>query len=196
MSDKESKKKPASPGRFFGELFAGVLGSWLGGYPLWSYLEERASDRKVKGDASYSPTANSALILGAMVGNSIGVYLIGSTADTNGSYFATLLGTTLASIPLALGINEPYFPFYALTGGALLQSVGSSIGFNASCQNRTSAEAGTGLLNFRDGRASLSAPALSLQSNSRDGTTVIQYNICVIQIRGSFGRVAPAGRSD
>ena len=168
-----------SHGRIVGEIFAGALGTWLGGLPPFKALQDVG--RKVKGDEGYSPTANAGLILGSILGNSIFVYLAGSSDDAKNSYLITVLGTTLASAPLAFGIDDPYLALYALTFGIILQDLGSIIGFNRSRRHRISTEAGTGLINLRNGKASLSIPTLHFQSNPIDGTALLQYKICVMQ---------------
>lgn len=125
----DGRGEDRGPGVIALQAAAGVAGSWALGLPAFRYLEAHAGDRRVKGDAGYSPTANAGLIVTSALGNALAVYLAGEAAGADGSLWGTLIGAGLGSLPLVLGVDDPYLPYYALTVGVALQDLGSLVGF-------------------------------------------------------------------
>lgn len=118
----------ATTGDLFLKGAAGAVGSWLLAVPTYLLLDAHAGDRRVEGDAAYSPTANLGLIGASAIGSSVGVHVAGEVLGVEGSFWGALLGSGIASLPLLLGTNDPYLPYYGLTIGVALQDVGSLIG--------------------------------------------------------------------
>ena len=120
----------ASSGRIAAQLVGSALAAGAAGFLAWQLLDDpEGADRRVKGDAGYTPNANSAYAAGSFVGSVVAAYLIGRGDGSRGSLGATALGAGLATIPLALGRDEPYLPLIGLVLGAPAQAIGATLGY-------------------------------------------------------------------
>lgn len=109
-------------------LGGGVVGSWLVGVPVLYALDRTAGDRRVKGDAGYSPTAHWGMLVSSGVGAATGVHLIRKGLGATTSMEGALVGAFLGTLPLVLGVDSPYLPYFSFTVGSLLQAVGGLLG--------------------------------------------------------------------
>jgi hypothetical protein len=124
------ERRRASNARIAAQIGGGALAAGLVGMAAWALLDDaEGSDRRVKGDAGYTPNANSAYAAGSFLGSVLAVYWLGRGDGSRGSLGATALGAGLATIPLALGRHEPYLPIIGLVLGAPAQAVGATIGY-------------------------------------------------------------------
>ena len=155
----EEEKPPLLPSQIAVEFLLGSVGSLVGGIPLFALLQDHG--RKVKGDSGYSPTANVAMLIGSVVGNSLGVFVVGSSGNVKGSFPKTIIGTSIASLPLLFAYDDPYFPYAAVTLGVLLQNLGSIIGFNVSRSYEYPPQQGSSLINIQNGQLNLTILAFT-----------------------------------
>jgi hypothetical protein len=124
------ERRRASNARIASQIGGGALAAGLLGLAAWALLDNpEGSDRRVKGDAGYTPNANTAYAAGSFLGSVLAVYWLGRGDGSRGSLGATALGAGLATIPLALGRHEPYLPIIGLVLGAPAQAVGATIGY-------------------------------------------------------------------
>ena len=123
--------------RIAAQIAGGALAAGLLGMAAWSVVDDpEGSDRRVKGDAGYTPNANSAYAAASFLGSVVAVYWIGRGDGSRGSLAATVLGAGLATIPLALGRHEPYLPLIGLVLGAPAQAVGATLGYQLTRRER------------------------------------------------------------
>ena len=108
---------------------AGVLGAWVGGMTAWSALDDPTGPgRKVKGDAGYTPNANTAFAIGSWLGSATGAWLAGSSPMSCGN-FARAAGYSLApSALLFFGREEPYLPLMGVVFAAPFQALAATLG--------------------------------------------------------------------
>lgn len=119
-----------NPWRIAGQLAGGIVGASVVGLMAWRHWDDPyGPGRRVKGDAGYTPDANTAYAVGSFVGSTLLVYWIGRGDGSHASFWATALGTGLASVPLFLGRQEPYLPIFGIALGAPLQALGGVIGY-------------------------------------------------------------------
>jgi hypothetical protein len=129
-SARYQERRRASNARIAAQIGGGALAAGLLGLAAWALLDNpEGSDRRVKGDAGYTPNANTAYAAGSFLGSVLAVYWLGRGDGSRGSLGATALGAGLATIPLALGRHEPYLPIIGLVLGAPAQAVGATIGY-------------------------------------------------------------------
>jgi hypothetical protein len=129
-SARYQERRRASNARIAAQIGGGALAAGLLGLAAWKLLDDpEGADRRVKGDAGYTPNANSAYAAGSFLGSVLAVYWLGRGDGSRGSLGATALGAGLATIPLALGRHEPYLPIIGLLLGAPAQAVGATIGY-------------------------------------------------------------------
>ena len=127
----------ASKGRIAAQLAGSALAAGAAGFLAWQLLDDpEGSDRRVKGDAGYTPNANSAYAAASFIGSVAAAYLIGRGDGSRGSLGATALGAGLATIPLALGRHEPYLPIIGLVLGAPAQAIGATLGYQLTRRER------------------------------------------------------------
>ena len=120
----------ASNGRIAGQIVGSLLAAAIVGWTAWAVVDNpEGSDRRVKGDAGYTPNANTAYAVGSFVGSTVAAYLIGRGDGSRGSLGATALGAGIPSIALAFGRHEPYLQAFGVLFGAPLQAVGATIGY-------------------------------------------------------------------
>ncbi len=106
--------------------------------------------------------------IGWILGNQIGVYIIGNLGDETGSLPKTLLYGTASSLgiqALAIGTavltkgwNTPIYGFVVLTA-PILSSV---VSFNMTRRYKVEKHGGDGLINFEDGKICFSNPGIFL----------------------------------
>jgi hypothetical protein len=133
-----NRSEAATAWRKAGQVSGGFLGASVLGIAAWSVWDDpEGSDRRVKGDAGYTPNANTAYAIGSFVGSTIMVYLIGRGDGSHSSVLATAIGSGLASIPLLLGRNEPYLPVLGVVLVAPLQAIGATIGYQRTRRARS-----------------------------------------------------------
>ena len=112
------------------QLLAGTVGAWVGGVGAWKAFDRpEGADRRVDGDAGYTPNANTAFAVGSWVGSTAGVYLGGDRRKACGNLAATALGTGVASVPLFLGRHNGYLPILGVVFGAQFQAVAGTVTF-------------------------------------------------------------------
>jgi hypothetical protein len=120
----------ASNGRIAGQIVGSLLAAAIVGWTAWAVVDNpEGSDRRVKGDAGYTPNANTAYAVGSFVGSTVTAYLIGRGDGSRGSLAATAFGAGIPSIALALGRHEPYLNVYGVVFGAPLQAIGATVGY-------------------------------------------------------------------
>lgn len=125
---------PARPSgaRTVGQLAGGALASAVLGYLFWVVVDNpEGSDRRVKGDAGYTPNANTAFAIGSFLGAVGAVHVIGRGDGSRSSLGRTALGAGIATVPLLLGRHEPYLPILGVLVGAPLQSIGATVGYRS-----------------------------------------------------------------
>jgi hypothetical protein len=126
-----------SVARIAGQVVGGALAAGLVGFVAWNLLDDpEGPDRRVKGDAGYTPNANTAYAAGSFVGAVLAVYLIGRGDGSRGSLAATALGAGVATIPLALGRHEPYLPIIGIALGAPAQAAAATLGYQLTRRER------------------------------------------------------------
>lgn len=112
-----------------GQILGGLLGAWLGGLVAFRALDNPGgSDRKVKGDAGYTPNANTAYALGSWVGSAGGVFLAASPRSC-GSFTKSFVFAGIPTLPLLLGRDEPYLPVLGVVLGAPAQALVATIAY-------------------------------------------------------------------
>jgi hypothetical protein len=120
----------AANARIAAQIGGGAIAAGLLGFAAWAVLDNpEGADRRVEGDAGYTPNANTAFAVGSFIGSTVAVYLIGRGDGSRGSFAATAVGAALATIPMALGRHEPYLPLIGLVLGAPLQAIGATLGY-------------------------------------------------------------------
>lgn len=107
---------------------AGALGSWVVGIPVFLFLERHAGGRRFKGDAGYSRSANMGLLLSSALGAGGAVHLARRSSTQDSSLRGAVAGAGLATLPFALGYDDPRLPYYVLTIGTALQAFGARVG--------------------------------------------------------------------
>ena len=120
----------AGSGRIASQILVGAVAAAAAGFTVWSLVDNpEGSDRRVKGDAGYTPNANTAYAVGSFVASTLGTYFVGRGDGSRASFGATALGAAIASVPIALGRHEPYLPIVGIVFGAPLQAIGATIGY-------------------------------------------------------------------
>jgi hypothetical protein len=120
----------AANARIAVQIIGGALAAGALGFASWQLVDNpEGPDRRVKGDAGYTPNANTAFAVGSFVGSLAATYLIGRGDGSRGSFAATALGAAIPTIPIALGRHEPYLPLFGLVIGAPLQAIGATLGY-------------------------------------------------------------------
>ena len=128
---------PASTARIAGQIAGGALAAAALGAVAWAAFDNpEGSDRRVKGDAGYTPNANSAYAAASFIGSTAAVYWIGRGDGSRGSLAATALGAAVVTIPLALLRHEPYLPVIGIVLGAPLQAVAAAVGYQLTRRER------------------------------------------------------------
>ena len=119
-----------SNARIAAQIAGGAIAAALLGFAAWTILDDpEGSDRRVKGDAGYTPNANTAFAVGSFIGSTLAVYLIGRGDHSRGSFAATALGAAIPTIPIALRRHEPYLPLFGIVLGAPLQAIAATVGY-------------------------------------------------------------------
>jgi len=109
-------------------IVAGTIGAWLAGLVAFKAFDDPGgSDRRVKGDAGYTPNANTAYAIGSWVGSTLTVHLAGRKYGSCGSLARAAIGAGIPSAVLLLGRNEPYLPLFGVVLGAPAQAIGATI---------------------------------------------------------------------
>jgi hypothetical protein len=122
----------AARGRIAMQVLVGVGAAAAVGLVAWSMVDDpEGAGRRVKGDAGYTPNANTAYAVGSFVGTALATYMVGRGDGSRASFGATALGAAIASIPIALGRHEPYLPLFGIVLGAPLQALGGTIGYQS-----------------------------------------------------------------
>jgi hypothetical protein len=126
-----------SSARIAAQVVGGALAAGVLGFVAWQLVDDpEGPDRRVKGDAGYTPNANTAFAAASFVGSVAAVYAIGRGDGSRGSFGATVLGAAIATIPLALGRHQPYLPLIGLVLGAPAQAVGATLGYQLTRRER------------------------------------------------------------
>lgn len=127
----------AANARIAAQIGGSLLAAGVVGFAAWAVVDDpEGSDRRVKGDAGYTPNANTAYAVGSLVGSVAAAYWIGRGDGSRGSFAATALGAALATIPLALGRHEPYLPVIGIILGAPAQAIGATLGYQLTRRER------------------------------------------------------------
>jgi hypothetical protein len=115
-----------------GQVVGGALAAAALGFGLWTLVDDpEGSDRKVKGDAGYTPNANTAYAIGSFVGAVAAVQLIGQGDGSRSSIARTAIGASIATIPMLFMREEPYLPILGILFGAPLQAAGATWGYRS-----------------------------------------------------------------
>ena len=119
--------------RIAAQIVGSALAAGAVGFAAWTVFDNpEGSDRRVKGDAGYTPNANTAFAVGSFVGSAVAAYAIGRGDGSRGSLITTALGAAIATVPIALGRDEPYLPLIGIVLGAPLQAIGATLGYQLS----------------------------------------------------------------
>lgn len=120
------------------QMLAAAVTSALVGYALFLAVDNPGgSDRRVKGDAGYTPNANSAYVVGSYIAATITVKWAGHSHEQNGTWIGTAIGGAAVALPLLfLTRDEPLFLPLTLIVLAPLQALASTIGFQVSRRDR------------------------------------------------------------
>ncbi len=107
------------------QVAGGAIAGSLVGLIAWKqYDDPYGPGRRVKGDAGYTPRANSAYVLGSIVGSTIAVQLIGTADGSRAPILATAFGTAVGTLPIAMGRDDPYIVLF----GPILSPLQSGAG--------------------------------------------------------------------
>ena len=163
MIDTQSKQKPPVKTETLALEFlcggaCGFVGSIVCGYA--GYALSQPDDEWFSGLAG----AAIGLMVGNIVGSSLGVYWVGTAGDHTGSYKASLLGSIIGIIPGIAGaaIDVPAIGYIFFYG---FPTLGGMIGFNHTRRYESSTPSGTAVINIHNNQLSLSAPYVYLQPN-------------------------------
>jgi hypothetical protein len=112
-----------------GQYFGALAGAWIGGILAWQAFDDpEGPDRKVKGDAGYTPNANTAFAIGSWLGaTTVAIAVAPRSAGCRA--WATALGTAVPTIPLLFGREEPYLPLLGVLFVAPLQALGGMVSY-------------------------------------------------------------------
>ena len=109
------------------------------------------------------------MVLGTIIGSSIGVEIVGSYGDETGTYWATLLGSTggmaASLIYIALRVREDSAEWFDWAMIYALPAAGAVLGFNLTRRYDTPPASGSALLNFEDGQIIFTVPDFCLHPN-------------------------------
>jgi hypothetical protein len=117
-------------GRIVLQVLAGVVGAWAAGAVAYNAVADAANDQAVKDDQGYSPAGNWGYVAGSMLGSTLGVYIVGSIGDIDGSFLATALGAAVPTLGLAANADDAIMALAGAIIVAPLQAAGATIGFN------------------------------------------------------------------
>ena len=118
---------PRSGMRKLGQWTATVAGAGVGGLIAFNaYDDPFGPGRKVKGDAGYTPAANTAFAVGSTLG-STALGLLTAKRGPGCRPLLSVVGTAIPSLPLFLGREDPYLPIAGLLFVAPLQGLGAVI---------------------------------------------------------------------
>jgi hypothetical protein len=119
--------------RAVGQTVVGYVAAVTLGFAAWSIVDDpEGSDRRVKGDAGYTPNANSAFAVASFVGATAATYIVGRGDGSRGSLLATALGAGIPSVVLLAGRHEPYLPPIGIVLVLPFQAVGGTLGYRLS----------------------------------------------------------------
>jgi hypothetical protein len=119
----------ASPLVISGQIIGGTLAAAGGGFMAWAvYDHPNGPDRRVKGDAGYTPNANTAYALGSFASAVVATHLVGRLDGSRGNLLGTVIGAAIPTIPLFFGRHEPYLPIYGILFAAPAQAIGGMLG--------------------------------------------------------------------
>lgn len=151
-----SKKSTISGVRLLGEFLAGIAGE-IGGALIPALI--------IPETGSSEDSRMALIVLGAFIGNSLGIYLIGNIGDETGSYTATLFGSALGVV------IQP----------VILPTIGGIIGFNSTRKNKAHPVSGSAVINFNDSRMSFAFPDIYFRPNPFDRSDLIK-NIDLVHV--------------
>ena len=171
--------KPSLSGeRIAREFFAGIGGEVVG-----------AIGGGVLGSLFPQPTTFLGVIVGGVLGGSIGVYRAGTSNTHGGSYWATLGGYLLfaGAHILSEGIfgtpeNGALEVTVEVTGHLILPVAGAVIGFNLTRRYKSPPTSGKALINFRDAQMRLAVPTTSFRPDPYDRGTLTQ-RVDLVKVR-------------
>ena len=118
-----------SPWLITGQIITGSLAAAGGGFLAWAtYDHPNGPDRRVKGDAGYTPNANTAYALGSFAGAVAATHLVGRIDGSRGNLLGTAIGAAIPTIPLLFARHDPYLPIYGVILAAPAQALGGMLG--------------------------------------------------------------------
>ncbi len=106
--------------------------------------------------------------LGAIIGNTISIYAIGNIGNETGSFWATLGGSLMGSLPFIIYGCHDISYFFGINATC---SIGSIIGFNLT---RRYDKSTTALISIKEGQLAFGSPVLSLRPNPYDKNDIIK----------------------
>jgi hypothetical protein len=121
----------ASFWRIEAQVFGGAIGAVVGGFIAYNAFGN-GSDRRVKGDESYSPNGNTAYALGSFVGSTAAVQLIGMGDGSRAPVLSTAIGTGIVTVPMLALRQEPLLPLIGVIFGAPLQGLFGTVAYQVS----------------------------------------------------------------
>lgn len=115
--------------RVVGQLVGGTLGAWAGGIIGYTALDG-TDQRRVDGDAGYSPNGNTGYAVGSWIGSTAAIHFIGRGDGSRAPLMATAIGTGIPTIPLLLGRDDGYLALWGVMFGAPAQAVLGTGGYH------------------------------------------------------------------
>ena len=105
---------------------SGAAGSWAIG--LAAYKASERGRFVFQGDSGHYPAANTALLIASPIGAALGVWVARTATGRDTTSWGLLLGAALGGLPLILERDNSYLPYFVLTYGTVLQTVGAMLG--------------------------------------------------------------------
>lgn len=178
------KAKPrVSGGKLFGEIFLGMVGNVAGGY-AGAFLGYKVAKEN---DGDWFDGFGGALLgyfSGSTFGSALGVYIIGNSGDTKGSFGSALLGSLLgegAAIVVSLITKDGTS---ALISFIVLPPIGAALLFNSSLKYK-SLPVSHALLNFNKGDFKVGIPYVYIQplpGYAKKMKSTVRFNVNLLNI--------------
>jgi hypothetical protein len=164
--------------KILGEFFVGGIGGIAGSFVLALIGAATIGPHNGEDPGLYGAIAGT--IVGSTFGSSMGVYLIGNRRDERGSYWATLLGSTVGTVIFLALSQDPddanfWIALYALP------ALGGTIGFNESRRHKMHPATSRAIINFKHGEIRAAFPEIYFTSDAFAGRNSIK-NIDLVRV--------------
>jgi hypothetical protein len=176
-------KPRVSTGKIIGEILLGMVGNVAGGYAgaLIGYQVSKKDD-----DEWFDGFGGGILgyFSGSTFGSAFGVYLIGNTGNTNGSFGRALLGGLLgevAAVAVSIAFRDETVTQISFV---TLPPIGAALLLNSSLRYKSSPESNA-LLNFNHGKVKIGIPYFHIQplpSYAKNVKPTVRLNVNLLNI--------------